>query len=152
MKPANKFVICAVIAIVAITCGYLIYYTWSISFGEIDRSNFVVDDDDKEVPYRSSSENSLVTMRSVRTTTQNAKQFEVENDENGVDLHLHRNFNLFNGENCGKFTNSIGDRVVNGMPAKFLANPWIVALYYQHPKLGLRMMCAGSLISGKLNF
>lgn len=152
MKPANKFVICAVIAIVALTCGYLIYYTWSISFGEIDRSNFAIDDGEiKGSRYKIQDKNNSVTSKIVRNPTNKLSQRDIEDENDNSELNLHKNFHLFNRENCGKFKNEIHDRVVNGQPARFLANPWIAALYYEHPKQGNIMMCAGTLISGKTN-
>lgn len=136
MKPACKFVI---FALIAITCGYLIYYMWSIAFGEIDRNNL-----DDEISSRIDEENNFLIPRIKRTSL-----LDEESESSEDDLSLHKNFHLLNNENCGKLKVEAGHRIVNGKPARFLANPWIVALYYNHPQYGLKMMCAGTLISGK---
>lgn len=140
MKPVSKFLICAAIAIVALACSYLIYYTWSISFGEVDLNEV---NNMKEFTFRGTSQGDI------GSTQKSLSAVEDDQEEIDIDFKAHKNFHLFNHPNCGKFKNGIQDRVVNGEPAKFLANPWIVALSYLKSNGNVEIKCAGTLISGE---
>lgn len=139
IKRENKFAACAVLSIVALICAYLIYYTWSLAFGEVE-SNI-------EYGYK------VIIRGSVFTSTDgNETQTKFSEPSAAFNGHFqhHRNFHLFNKENCGVSSSGEQDRIINGVPAKILKNPWAVALIYRHNNGTYSVKCAGTLISGNL--
>lgn len=133
IKRANKFAACAVLSIVAFICAYLIYYTWSLAFGEVESNiEYVV----RGTIYTS-------TDRIEKQTEPNAA---VVNEE--YDFKRHKNFHLFNHEYCGISSSGDQVRIHNGEPAKILKNPWAVALIYRYKNDSFSVNCAGTLVSG----
>ena len=140
IKRENKFVACAVLSIVALICAYLIYYTWSLAFGEVE-SNI-------EYGYK-------VVMRGNVFTSNEGNETQTKISEPSAafigNFQQHRNFHLFNHENCGVSRTGEEDRIINGVPAKILKNPWAVALIYRDNNGTYSVNCAGTLISGNLS-
>lgn len=136
MNREIKIVIFAITSIVVLIWAYLIYYTWSLAFGEIKTNELRTDQN--EFSMRINKTINLVWK----------KENLIDLNEENFSFKNHKNFNLFNHENCGKFFSGEQDRVINEEPANVLKHPWAVALVYRYKNGTTSVHCGRTLISG----